>query len=78
MTTFPPQLQRILMKEVDAYFSVEETGESGEPTQHHPYFGLITTDLTLIRPLVDAPGGWRSPLAGSCTYPLTHHLPHTP
>lgn len=58
-------LQRILMKEVDAYFNVEETGESGEPTQYHPYFGLITSDLTLIRPLVDAPGGWRSPLAGS-------------
>ncbi|MPC84759.1 Set1/Ash2 histone methyltransferase complex subunit ASH2 [Portunus trituberculatus] len=71
-------LQRILMKEVDAYFNVEETGESGEPTQYHPYFGLITSDLTLIRPLVDAPGGWRSPLAGSCTYPPIHHPPHTP
>ncbi|XP_042209677.1 set1/Ash2 histone methyltransferase complex subunit ASH2-like isoform X2 [Homarus americanus] len=58
-------LQRMLMKEVDAYFTVEETGESGEPTQHHPFFGLLTSDLTLIRPIVDAPGGWRSPLSGS-------------
>ncbi|KAG7153344.1 Set1/Ash2 histone methyltransferase complex subunit ASH2-like [Homarus americanus] len=48
-------LQRMLMKEVDAYFTVEETGESGEPTQHHPFFGLLTSDLTLIRPIVDAP-----------------------
>ncbi|XP_064096042.1 set1/Ash2 histone methyltransferase complex subunit ASH2-like isoform X1 [Macrobrachium nipponense] len=58
-------LQRMLMKEVDTYFTVEETGESGEPGPHHPFFGLLTTDLTLIRPVVDAPGGLRSPFSSS-------------
>ncbi|XP_076054679.1 set1/Ash2 histone methyltransferase complex subunit ash2 isoform X2 [Oratosquilla oratoria] len=48
-------LQRTLMKEVDTYFSVEETDERGEPGPHHPFFGLINKDLTLIRPAVDAP-----------------------
>lgn len=62
------------MKEVDSSFAVEETRKSGEPGPHHPFFGLLTSDLTLIRPIADTPGGWRSPLSGSCTYiipPLT-------
>ena len=50
-----------MMKEVDTYFTVEEEGENGKATAHHPYFGLYTSDLTLIRPTVDAPGGSRSP-----------------
>ncbi|XP_027227243.1 set1/Ash2 histone methyltransferase complex subunit ASH2 isoform X1 [Penaeus vannamei] len=58
-------LQRILMKEVDSSFAVEETRKSGEPGPHHPFFGLLTSDLTLIRPIADTPGGWRSPLSGS-------------
>ena len=45
------------MKEVDTSFTVEETGANGAPTQHHPFFGLISTDLTLIRPSVDVGTG---------------------
>lgn len=48
-------LLRVLNKEVDTVFSVEETGERGEPGPHHPFFSLIQSDLTLIRPSVDAP-----------------------
>ncbi|KAK7081778.1 Set1/Ash2 histone methyltransferase complex subunit ASH2 [Halocaridina rubra] len=67
-------LQRMLMKEVDTYFTVEETGDNGEPGPHHPFFGLLTSDLTLIRPIVDAPGGWRSPLSSSSTYSFSPTL----
>jgi len=44
-------LQKTLMKEVDTTFTVEETGKSGEPGPHHPFFGLRSADLTLVRPL---------------------------
>jgi len=60
-TSWHNTLGRVMMKEVDTYFTVEEEGENGKATAHHPYFGLYTSDLTLIRPTVDAPGGSRSP-----------------
>ena len=47
-------LQRMLLKEVDTTFTVEETGKNGEPGPNHPYFGLQCADLTLLRPSVDS------------------------
>ncbi|KAL7639528.1 UNVERIFIED_CONTAM: hypothetical protein RMT77_010029 [Armadillidium vulgare] len=53
--TWHTTLQKVLMKEADTTFRVEETNSKGEVTQHHPYFGLSCTDLTLIRPTLDLP-----------------------
>ena len=49
-------LQKTLLKEVDTTFTVEETGKNGEPGPNHPYFGLQCSDLTLLRPSIDASG----------------------